>query len=84
MMSVSIHRAVVRNGRLVLDEPTNLPEGEVVELHDADPYAGTDDLSGLTAEERARMEAAIDRGLADARAGRTVSAEELFREIDSL
>lgn len=25
-------RAHVRNGRLVLDEPTDLPEGEVVEL----------------------------------------------------
>jgi len=29
-------RARVRNGRLVLDEPTNLPEGEEVELVPAD------------------------------------------------
>ena len=26
------HRARVRNGRLILDDPTDLPEGEVVEL----------------------------------------------------
>jgi hypothetical protein len=37
-------RAVVRNGRLHLDEPTTLPEGTVVELAvvDADGWTLTD------------------------------------------
>jgi hypothetical protein len=57
--------AKVRNGRLVLDEPTNLPEGaEVpVTLVDADD---------LTDEERAALHASIERGIADVEAGRVV------------
>ena len=38
---MSILRARVRNGRLVLDEPTSLPEGAEVELL---PVNGEDDL----------------------------------------
>ena len=73
-------RAVVKNGRLVLDEPTDLPEGEVVELVPADAYLddATDDLDD---EERARLHAAIDRGLADIEAGRTVPAEDVIEML---
>jgi len=47
-------KAYVQKGRLVLDEPTNLPEGEVVELVTlADALAsGADDLDD---EERAAL-----------------------------
>lgn len=36
---MTILRAVVKKGRLVLDEPTNLPEGTVIELAPIDERA---------------------------------------------
>ena len=53
-------RAEVKNGRLVLDQPTDLPEGTVIELV-ADPFAA------LSKEERADLNASIDRGLAQSK-----------------
>jgi len=64
-------RAHVRGGRLVLDEPVELPEGTEVDLV---PVAEDE----LDEEDRRRLDAAIDRGLADARAGRTVPAEAVL------
>ena len=48
-------KARVHNGRLVLDEPTDLPEGEVIELVPVDEVlaSGGDYLDG---DERARFE----------------------------
>lgn len=73
------HRAVVRNGRLVLDEPTSLPEGQVIELEEADPFS--DELV-LSDDERRHVDALIEKGHAEARAGRTVSAEDFIDELD--
>jgi hypothetical protein len=73
-------KAHVHNGRLVLDEPTNLPEGEVVELVPLD-----DVLDGggdyLDDEERAALHSSIERGLEDVKAGRTVSAHDVIDEL---
>ena len=57
-------RAHVRNGRLVLDEPTDLPEGQVVELVLIDEVLahGGDDLDD---EERERLHQSIERGVED-------------------
>jgi hypothetical protein len=73
-------RAHVANGRIVLDEPTDLPDGEVVELVPVDEVlaAGGDYLD---AEERRRLNRAIDRGLEDVKAGRTVSAHVVLEEL---
>lgn len=49
--------AVAKNGRLVVDEPTALPEGSEVERVPVD-----DDFD---AEERARLLAVIDEGIED-------------------
>jgi hypothetical protein len=57
--------AKVRNGRLVLDEPTNLPEGAEVRVALVD----TDDL---TDDERAEVHASIERGILDIEEGRVV------------
>jgi hypothetical protein len=46
-MTMPTLRARVHNGRLVLDEPTDLPEGEVV-------YLQPDDADELDDAERAR------------------------------
>jgi hypothetical protein len=62
----------VVNGRLRLDEPTDLPDGAEVEVLVID-----DDLS---TEERAKLHASLDRALEDAEAGRGVDAWEFLKQ----
>lgn len=61
----------VRDGRLKIDEPTDLPEGAEVEVVVID-----DDLS---VEERAELHASLDRALDDADGGRAVDAWEFLQ-----
>lgn len=73
-------RAKVHNGRLVLDEPTDLPEGEVVELVPVDDVlANGGDY--LDEAERKRLHESIDRGLEDVKAGRTVKASKVIEKL---
>lgn len=75
-------KAVVRNGRLTLDEPTDLPEGKVIELVSADdPYAYLDEEDEMDEEERAELDEALDKSWAQAQAGQTRPAEELLAEL---
>lgn len=67
-------RATVHNGRLVLDEPTELPEGTVVEFVTAD----WDDLDD---EDRARLHAALERADAEANAGLGRPVSEFLKEL---
>ncbi len=67
-------KARVINGRLVLDAPTNLPEGAEVELAVVDG----DDLDD---EERAELHAAIEQGMDDLDAGRSVDAEVILAKV---
>lgn len=73
-------RAHVRQGRLVLDEPTDLPEGEEVELVPVDDVlaAGGD---GLDEEERERLHQSLKRGLEDVKEGRTVDARQVLQRL---
>jgi len=73
-------KARVHNGRLVLDEPTDLPEGEVVYLHPADAVFG-DDEEDYDDEEREALHRALDEGIDEARAGRHMDAEVFAREL---
>lgn len=75
------YRAQVRNGRLVLDEPTDLPEGEVVELAPVDPFAYLDDTDELDDEERAALRASLRRGIEEMLAGRLHDADDVIREM---
>jgi hypothetical protein len=84
MVSVSIHKAVVKNGRLVLDEPTDLPEGEVVELQDVDPYTHLDNCDELDDAEREQLHEAISQGLDEIDAGKGIPGEDFLKELDSL
>lgn len=68
-------RARVRNGRLVVDEPTTLPEGTVLDLV---PDDGGDDLD---ATERAARDAALLRGLDEARKGKGRPATEVLARL---
>jgi hypothetical protein len=66
-------RARVRNGRLVLDEPTDLPEGAEVQLE-----AISDDPPwDLTPEQRAELKARIS----GADRGESVPAAEIFARL---
>ena len=67
-------RATVRHGRLVLDEPTTLPEGAEVELV---PLDGDD----LDEDERRRLHAALDESEHDVAAGRVRPAAEVLKDL---
>ena len=67
--------ARVRAGRLVVDEPTTLPEGTEVELLPLDPG------DWLSDEDRKALHAALDRSEEDVRAGRLVDAAEVLRGL---
>jgi len=63
-------KAHVRSGRIVVDEPTDLPEGTEVQLVPVDEY-------GMTSEERDALDAALDEAEAEAARGEVVSLDEL-------
>jgi len=84
VMNMGALKAVVRNGHLTLDISTDLPEGTVVELEPADPYAYLDAGDELGDAERSRMHAAIRQGLDQINNGQGISAEDFIKEIDAL
>lgn len=67
-------RARVRNGRLVLDEPTDLPEGEEVELVPAD-------TADMDADERAALHESLREGIRQMNAGETIDADVAMAEL---
>ncbi len=67
-------QARVRNGRLVLDEPTDLPEGQVVYLE----LAGEGEMDP---EERAALDASIRESLEQMSRGELVDADKALAEI---
>ena len=62
----------VKNGRLRLDEPTDLPDGAEVEVVVLDDE--------MTAEDRAALHASLDRALEDSEAGSGMDAMEYLRQ----
>jgi hypothetical protein len=68
-------KAQVRNGRLVLDEPTDLPEGEVIELVPRDEGDELDDA------ERAELERSLEISRAQAKAGQLIDGEVVMAEL---
>lgn len=59
-------KAQVKNGRIVLDEPTDLPEGEVVYLVAAD----------LGDEERAALQEDLRESIEEMRRGDLIDADD--------
>ncbi len=64
----------VENGRIKLDEPTNLPDGAEVEL----VILSGDELDDA---ERARLHASLERALDDEDARRVVDTDEFLAEV---
>ena len=73
-------KAQVRNGRLVLDEPTDLPEGKVVELLPADEVLANG-ADNLDADERERLHESLREGIRQMKAGDTIDAAEAMAEL---
>ena len=73
---VNVLKAHVKNGRIIVDQPTDLPEGTELYLVPADSDVESP-------EERALIEAEIDAGIAEIKAGQGVddaSVRALIRE----
>jgi hypothetical protein len=71
-------KAVVRNGRIVVDAPANLPDGTEVELQliaKGDPWADMDPQG------RAELEEEIEAGYRDVASGNVVDARELLAQL---
>ncbi len=68
-------KAHVRGGRLVLDEPTDLPDGTEVELVAVDELDET---------ERSELEAALEESEAELDAGRGVGEDPLWARLRAL
>ena len=69
-------KARVHNGRLVLDEPTDLPEGEVVELVPVGEVGAE-----LDDEERERLHASLRESIEQMKAGNTLDGAEALAEL---
>lgn len=68
-------KARVHNGRLVVDEPTGLPEGTEIHLLPLDPG------DWLDSTDRAALHQALLDSQEDVEAGRLFDAEEVLREL---
>ncbi len=68
-------RARVKNGRLIVDMPTNLPEGTVLDL------VIDDEGDDLSPEERKALHAEIRRSIREAEKGLTRPAAEVLGEL---
>lgn len=72
-MSLRAIKARVERGRVIVDERTDLPDGEV--------YLVPVERGGMTPDEQALLEQAIEESVADEQAGRV---EDLFAVLDEL
>lgn len=68
-------RARVENGRLVVDEPTSLPEGTVLDL------VLDDEGDDLDAAERAARDEALLRAWEQAQQGQGRPAQDVLRDL---
>lgn len=68
-------KALVSKGRLVVDEPTDLPEGTEIQLLALDPGDWLDDA------DRAALHDALKQSQSDVTSGRLVDAEEILKDL---
>jgi predicted transcriptional regulator len=75
LSDMTLVRGHVEGERIVFDEKVDLPEGAQVEV------ALLDDEDDLSADERAKIEAAIDVGLAQADRGEGIPVEDVLEYL---
>ena len=70
-----VFRARVRNGRIILDEPTTLPDGAEIDL------APVHDVDELDDDDRQRLHEALDEANEEERAGLGRPAAEVLAAL---
>ena len=75
-MTMQPLKAYVKNGRLLLDEPTDLPEGEVVELVRAD--ASADEMDG---GDRAALNESLRVSIEQMSDGQLIDGDEALAKL---
>lgn len=77
--AVSVHalKAHIVNGRIVVDEPVDLPDGAELHVYLRDAAA-----DAMADEERAALDRALERSLAQADAGELIEADEVLAELE--
>ncbi len=73
-------KAHVHKGRLVLDEPTDLPDGDVVYLQFVEGIVRIGD-DGADDEEEAKLHRELEASLAEAEAGMTEDFAGVLAEL---
>ena len=70
--SVNSLKAHVVNGRIVVDDPVDLPEGAELDVY----------VDSATLEDRAALHRALERSAAQANAGELIDAHDVLAELD--
>lgn len=73
---VTALKAHVVNGKIVVDEPVDLPDGSEVRVYLYDAA-----VDGMSAAERAALEQRLERSLKQADAGNLIDADEVLDEL---
>ena len=68
-------KAIVRDGRFVIDQPTDLPEGTELDL------VVDDESFSLESEELQSLNMLVAQSLEDAREGKTHPASEILQRL---
>ena len=76
-------KAIVRNGRLVVNEPTDRAEGEVVELVPLDEVLASGG-DYLDEEERAALHRELEASVIEAEAGDLIDADQVLAELRAM
>jgi hypothetical protein len=71
----------VENGRIQIDEPTDLPNGTELYLVPAEQLEGMDHGSDLDGEERAALHRELEASMAEAEAGDLVDFDVVLAEL---
>jgi hypothetical protein len=74
---MAILRGRVEHGRIIVDELIDLPDGTEVEI----AVAESDEM---TPEERAELDASLERGMGQAARGEGISAGEMLRRLRAI
>lgn len=69
-------KAHVKGGRIVVDEPVDLPDGSELRVYLYDAAA-----DAMSPEERAALDRALERSIAQADAGELIDADEVLAEL---
>jgi hypothetical protein len=76
-------KAHFQNGQVVLDEPTDMPNGTELYVVAAAQLKGVDVGDDLDDEERAALHESIREGIEDMEAGRTIDAKTAIAQLRS-